>query len=119
MKKLYYENPYTKEFKTEIVDVKEKDNRFHVVLEETAFFPGGGGQFGDKGFIENEEVIDVYEENGVVYHVLNKKPIKIHKVFCKLDWNYRLDGMQQHLAQHVLSGSFFSLFNKNTFGFHL
>lgn len=119
MKKLYYENPYVKEFKTEIVDVKEKDNRFHVVLEETAFFPGGGGQFEDKGFIENEEVLDVYEDNGVVYHVVNKKPIKIHKVFCKLDWEYRLDGMQQHLAQHVLSGSFFSLFNKNTFGFHL
>lgn len=119
MKKLYYGNPYIKEFKTEIVDVKEKDNRFHVVLEETAFFPGGGGQFGDKGFIENEEVLDVYEEEGTVYHVLNKKPIKIHKVFCKLDWEHRLDGMQQHLAQHVLSGSFFSLFNKNTFGFHL
>ena len=119
MKKLYYENPYAKEFKTEIIDIKEKDGKFHVTLEETAFFPGGGGQFKDIGFIENEDVLDVYEENGVVYHVLNKKPIKIHKVFCKLDWEHRLDGMQQHLAQHVLSGSFFSLFNKNTFGFHL
>ena len=119
MKKLYYENPYIKEFKTEIIDIKEKENKYHVVLEETAFFPGGGGQFQDKGFIENEEIIDVYENEGIVYHVLNKKPIKLHKVFCKLDWNHRLDGMQQHLAQHVLSGSFFSLFNKNTFGFHL
>ncbi|MDO4534976.1 MAG: DHHA1 domain-containing protein [Clostridium perfringens] len=119
MKKLYYENPYIKEFKTEIVDIKEKDSKFHVTLEETAFFPGGGGQFQDTGFIENEEVVYVYEEEGIVYHVLNKKPIKLHKVFCKLDWNHRLDGMQQHLAQHVLSGCFFTLFNKNTFGFHL
>ncbi len=119
MKKLYYENPYIKEFKTEIIDVKEKNEKFHVVLEETAFFPGGGGQFQDTGFIENEEVLDVYEENSIVYHVLNKKPIKIHKVLCKIDWEHRFCGMQQHLAQHVLSGCFFTLFNKNTFGFHL
>lgn len=119
MKKLYYVDPYMKEFKTEILDVKEKDNKFHVILEETAFFPGGGGQFNDVGFIENDEVIDVYEENGEIYHVLNKKPIKIHKVNCKIDWEHRFCGMQQHLAQHVLSGCFFTLFNKNTFGFHL
>ncbi len=119
MKKLYYENPYVREFKTEITNIKEKDGKFHVILEETAFFPGGGGQFQDRGVIENEQVLDVYEDNGIIYHVVNKKPIKIHKVLCKIDWEHRFCGMQQHLAQHVLSGCFFTLFNKNTFGFHL
>lgn len=117
--KLYYEDQYIKEFKAEIIDIKEKDERFHVVLDKTAFFPGGGGQFCDLGSIENAEVIDVYEDNGIIYHVMEKKPIKIHKVLCKLNWNRRVDGMQQHLGQHVLSGCFFKLFNANTVGFHM
>lgn len=117
--KLYYEDQYIKEFKAEIIDIKENDGRFHVVLDQTAFFPGGGGQFCDIGTIENIDVIDVYEDNGIIYHVVEKKPIKIHKVICKLNWNRRVDGMQQHLGQHVLSGCFFKLFNANTVGFHM
>ena len=119
MKKLYYENQYIKDFKAEIVDIKEKDGMFHVVLDETAFFPGGGGQHCDKGTIDKYNVIDVYEDDGVVYHVVDKKPLKIHKVPCSIDWANRFDGMQQHLGQHVLSGCFYELFNANTFGFHL
>lgn len=117
--KLYYEDQYIKEFKAEIIDIKEKDGKFHVVLDNTAFFPGGGGQFCDLGTIEKEKVIDVYEENGTIYHVVEKKPIKIHKALCTLDWKRRIDGMQQHLGQHVLSGCFFKLFNANTVGFHM
>lgn len=117
--KLYYEDQYIKEFKAEIIDIKENNGRFHVVLDQTAFFPGGGGQFCDIGTIENIDVIDVYEDNGIIYHVVEKKPIKIHKVLCKLNWNRRVDGMQQHLGQHVLSGCFFKLFNANTVGFHM
>lgn len=119
MKKLYYENQYLKEFVAELERVEEKDGKFHVVLNETAFFPGGGGQFCDLGFIEGEKVIDVYEEDGVIYHVLDKKPIKLHKLKCSIDWDRRRDGMDQHLGQHVLSGCFFKLFNANTVGFHM
>ena len=43
MKKLYYENPYINEYKTEIIDIKEKNEKYHVILEETIFFLGGGG----------------------------------------------------------------------------
>lgn len=117
--KLYYEDQYIKEFKAEIIDIKENDGKFHVVLDKTAFFPGGGGQFCDLGTIEKEKVIDVYEENGTIYHVVEKKPIKIYKASCTLDWKRRVDGMQQHLGQHVLSGCFFKLFNANTVGFHM
>ncbi|MGG7163330.1 alanyl-tRNA editing protein [Clostridium ihumii] len=119
MEKLYYEDQYIKEFVAEIVDVKEKDDEFHVVLDKSAFFEGGGGQFCDLGTIENSNVINVYEENGTLYHVVDKKPIKIHKVKCKLNWDRRQDGMHQHLGQHVLSGCFFTLFNANTVSFHL
>ena len=119
MEKLYYLDRYIKEFTAEVVEVKEIDGMYHVALDKSAFFPGGGGQPGDTGFIESSKVIDVYEDNGVVYHVLEKKPLKIHRVKCKIDWEKRYDGMQQHLGQHVLSGCFYSLFNANTVSFHM
>lgn len=119
MEKLFYRDQYIKDFIAEVVDIKEYDGKFHVVLDKTAFFPGGGGQFGDTGNIENIEVTDVYEEGGLIYHVLEKRLIKIHKVKCSIDWSRREDGMHQHFAQHVLSGCFFTLFNANTVSFHL
>ncbi|OOM76161.1 DHHA1 domain-containing protein [Clostridium sp. BL-8] len=119
MEKIYYDNRYLKDFTAEIVDIKEVDGKFHVVLDQTAFFPGGGGQSCDLGSIGEHAVLDVYEKNEIVYHVVEKKPIKIHKVKCVIDWDRRLDGMHQHLGQHVLSGAFFNLFNANTFAIHL
>lgn len=119
MDKLYYKDQYLKEFTAEILDVIEVNVTFHVVLDKTAFFPGGGGQHCDLGYIENHKVIDVFEKDGLIYHVTETKPIKIHKVKCKIDWNRRLDGMQQHLGQHVLSGCFFTLFNANTVSVHV
>lgn len=119
MEKLYYTEKYQKEFTCEIVEIIEKDGQYNVVLDKSGFFPGGGGQPCDKGTLEGEAIVDVYEENGKQFHVLKKKPIKIHRVKGKINWDHRFDGMQQHLGQHVLSGCFFSLFNANTCGFHL
>ena len=119
MDKLYYEDQYLKEFTAEIIGLIEKNNLYYVSLDKTAFFPGGGGQHCDLGYIDNHKVIDIVEENGEIYHVTQTKPIKIHRVNCKIDCDRRLDGMQQHLGQHVLSGCFFKLFNANTVSIHL
>ncbi|WP_455794151.1 alanyl-tRNA editing protein [Clostridium butyricum] len=119
MEKLYYDNPYLRDFTAEIVNIEEHLGKFRVTLDKTAFFPGGGGQSCDTGMIGDHKVIDVYEENDIVYHIVEKKPIKIHNVKCKIDSERRIDGMCQHLGQHVLSGCFFNLFNANTFAIHL
>ena len=119
MEKLYYDNPYLREFTAEIIDIQEYNENFRVTLDKTAFFPGGGGQHCDTGMIGDNRVIDVYEENEVVYHIVEKKPIKIHNVKCTIDAERRTDGMCQHLGQHILSGCFFNLFNANTFAIHL
>ena len=119
MEKLYYIDQYIREFTAEIIDILEIDNKFHILLDKTAFFPGGGGQFCDLGKIDSYDVIDVYEKEDKVYHILEKKPIKIHKVKCEIDWDRREDGMHQHFGQHVLSGSFYNLFKANTVSFHL
>lgn len=118
MEKIYYNNQYIKEFTAEVVDSKECNGTYHIELDKTAFFPGGGGQHCDLGEIENIKVLDVYEENGKIYHVLEKKLSKIHRVKGKIDWERREDGMHQHFGQHLLSGIFFKLFNTNTVSVH-
>lgn len=119
MQKLYYENQYEKAFTAEIVNIIEKGDEFHIQLDKTYFYPEGGGQPSDTGYIESIPVTMVYESEGVIYHVTPKKPVKIHRVKCSIDWDRRFDNMQQHLGQHILSACFLELFNGNTVGFHL
>ena len=57
MEKLYYKDQYIKDFTAEIEEIIPKDDKFHIVLDKTAFFPGGGGQWCDLG------TIDVHEGN--------------------------------------------------------
>jgi len=119
LNKLYYENPYQTEFTAEVINVIEKGNKYHVELNETCFYPEGGGQPSDTGHINGNLVTYVYEENGTIYHILEVKPLKIHKVKCGIDFEKRYDYMQQHLGQHLLSACISHLFNANTIGFHL
>ena len=105
--------------KGEIEEVKEVDDKFHVLLNKTAFFPGGGGQYCDLGIIDNINVLDVYEENDKIYHVLEKKPNRIHKVKCEIDWDRREYGMQHHFGQHIISACFNNEYKAKTVGFHL
>jgi len=119
LNKLYYENPYQTEFTAEVINVIEKGNKYHVELNETCFYPEGGGQPSDTGHINGNLVTYVYEENGTIYHILEVKPLKIHKVKCGIDFEKRYDYMQQHLGQHLLSACISHIFNANTIGFHL
>ena len=119
MDKLFYKNQYLKEFEAKVIEVKEVENKYHIILDRTAFFPGGGGQQCDLGEIAGKEVLDVYEKDNQIYHVLNEEINVGSIVLCKIDWDRREDGMHQHLGQHVLSGCFFKLFNANTVSIHL
>ena len=119
MNKLYYINQYLKEFNAKVIDLIKVEDKYHIVLDKTAFFPGGGGQQCDLGYINNKRVLDVYEKDKLIYHVLEDS-LKINDIVsCKIDWNRREDGMHQHLGQHILSGCFFKLFNANTVSIHL
>lgn len=119
MNKLYYKNSYIKEFYADIVEKTIIDNKTCIILSKTAFFPGGGGQFFDIGFIEDIRVIETFEKDKKIYHKLDKNLDKDKNLYCKINFENRFDGMVQHLAQHVLSGCFFKKFHKNTVGFHL
>ena len=119
MQKLFYEDSEIKDFTCEVEKIEEIDGKYHVILDKTAFFPGGGGQLCDLGEIESCEVEDVYEKDGEIYHVLKSKPNKIHKVKCALDWNRREYSMVHHLAQHVVSALFLDEFKRKTTSFHM
>ena len=119
MEKLYYENPYEKDFTAEIINVLEKDNKYHVELDKSYFYPANEGHSSDTGYINSNAVTSVYEKDEKIYHILEVKPLKIHKVKCSIDWEKKYDYMQQHLGQHIISSCFFQLFNANTIAFHL
>ncbi|MDY0234650.1 MAG: alanyl-tRNA editing protein [Gudongella sp.] len=118
-KKIYWENPYLHEFKAKVIDKKLKDNKWHIKLDKTIFYPdNSGGQLGDFGTINGHEVINTYEDGTDLVHVI-EKDISSPTVELKIDYNRRFDLMQQHTGQHLLSGVFYNLLAADTVGFHL
>ncbi|GGE39630.1 alanyl-tRNA editing protein [Pullulanibacillus camelliae] len=121
-KAVYYEDAYIKQFTSLIVQTGvDQAERPYVILEETAFYPTGGGQPSDQGTIEDIPVIDVEKSNDAIIHYL-KSPLKMKqgtKVTGRLDWERRFDHMQQHAGQHLLSAVFADHFGWQTTSFHL
>jgi alanyl-tRNA synthetase len=117
--KLYYTDPYIREFSSTVVERGIEDNGLHyVVLNDTAFYPTGGGQPCDQGTINGIPVLDVEEVDGQIRH-RSSEPISGDTVIGILDWERRFDHMQQHTGQHILSASLEQLFDAVTVGFHL
>ncbi len=117
-KKLYYENSYLKEIKSNVLDIIEKDGKILAILDQTIFYPEGGGQPADKGYIDDVAVVDVTEKDGVIYHELSERPSELFGI-CKLDFDVRFDHMQQHSGEHILSGVILRLFGGANKGFHM
>ena len=67
-RKLYYEDPFQKGFASTVVSCEEVKGGYAVVLEETAFYPEGGGQPCDVGTLGSANVLDVREKDGVKYY---------------------------------------------------
>jgi alanyl-tRNA synthetase len=118
--KLFYQDPYIKSFTAQVVTKGKDSNGHYIVLDQTAFYPTGGGQPHDMGTIENINVLNVEEVEGEVRHYLESEldDTKV-TVLGVIDWNRRFDHMQQHAGQHILSAAFDHLFEYKTVGFHL
>jgi len=120
--KLYYDSPYIKKWDTTVKKTISKDNEYYIVLEETAFYPHGGGQPSDSGSISDIPVLDVFIEGTEIFHKIEYIPNTLNghsTVTCKLDWSRRFDHMQQHSGQHLLSAIFRENLQANTISFHL
>ncbi|WNS75887.1 DHHA1 domain-containing protein [Bacillus sp. DTU_2020_1000418_1_SI_GHA_SEK_038] len=119
--KLYYKDPYMKTFRAHLLkQEQDEQGRWFAVLDETAFYPTGGGQPHDTGALNGVKVIDVEELDGEIRHYLEAELEKtVDLVTCEIDWNRRFDHMQQHAGQHILTAAFVERFNFATIGFHL
>lgn len=117
--KLYYADAFCKEFDAKVLCCEEKNGYFAILLDRTAFFPEGGGQFGDSGTLNDIEVFDTQEKGGEVWHYMHA-PIAIGAtVHGLLDFDKRFRRMQCHSGEHILSGILHKLYGVNNVGFHL
>jgi len=98
--KLYYEDPYVRQFKAKVISVSGTD----VVLDATAFYPSGGGQVCDKGKIAGYDVVNVRKVDDGIVHELVSQPSFMagQEVECSLDWEKRYRTMKLHSAAHIV-----------------
>jgi alanyl-tRNA synthetase len=117
-RRLFYEDPYLREFTSRITRRLEAAGRPAVVLEATAFYPTSGGQPHDTGTLNGARVVDVLEEGEDIVHVLDKA-LDGDEARGAIDWPRRMDHLQQHHGQHILSEAFVQVAKAETTWFHL
>ena len=121
--KLYYQDSTLREFPATVLFCEAAGETWKVVLDQTAFYPEGGGQPADHGVLKTAggeiAVTDVHEKNGAVVHTC-AAPVEPGAVVTGvLDWARRFDHMQQHSGEHILSGILCRLYDCDNVGFHL
>jgi len=125
-KKLYYQKPYVKEFDAVVVACSKTDRGYEIELSDTAFYPEGGGQPGDKGLLitkvlpeQTVKISDTQTSEEHIIHIADTEiPIgtQVHGV---LDWTNRCDNMQGHSGEHILTGIICSVYGYDNIGFHM
>ena len=117
---LFDTDSYLKEFQTMVVSCEKKnEDVWQVVLDQTAFFPEGGGQTSDTGWLNEIPVVDVREKAGVIYHEVTAPLEEGTVVSGIIDFPARFDKMQQHTGEHILSGIVCATYGYKNVGFHL
>jgi misacylated tRNA(Ala) deacylase len=116
-KELFLKDSYTKEFEAHVENLDGRE----VILDRTAFFPGGGGQPPDKGSLGigpiQATVVDVRREGGEIVHVMDRTiPETVRDLRGVLDWGRRFAHMRYHTALHVLSGVIWRNFDARVTG---
>lgn len=119
MNELFYKDAYRKEFDSKVVSCAKGKKGYEVVLEDTAFYPEGGGQPGDHGTLGEAKVLDVHRKEGLVVHYTDKPLTVGTAVHGKIDWQRRFDFMQNHSGEHIYSGLVHKKFGYDNVGFHM
>lgn len=120
--KLYWEDAHLTRFAARVTDAWLQDAHRIVALDQSAFYPTGGGQPCDTGSINGARVIDVeMDDAGRILHRLDSDVSFAagEEVACEIDWRRRREMIQQHTGQHILSQAFFQLFGAETKGFRI
>lgn len=119
--RLFYSDPYTTEFDARVLRTEDVDGGVALILDQTFFYPEGGGQPADSGSIEDATVVDVQKRGGEILHVVREisRPIRAGAaVHARVDWRRRHEYMQQHTGQHIISAALLSVGEHNTVSVH-
>jgi len=115
----YYTDAYTQSFQTTVIDSFTHEGIPAIILEQTYFYPTGGGQPHDLGTLNDSAVVDTFTDGDRVVHLVENPLAVGETVKGQVDWARRFDHMQQHSGQHILSRAFEDLLNAYTVGFHM
>ena len=118
-RRLYYEDSHTRRFGAVVMSCTEAGTGWAVELDRTAFFPEGGGQPGDTGFLDDIRVTDTREEDGRILHFTEAPISEGLAVKGEIDWDQRFRRMQNHSGEHVVSGTAHRLYGCENVGFHM
>ena len=120
--RLYYHDSRLLEFDAVVISLNERDDgQIAIELDRTAFYPTGGGQPNDTGMLGEARVVDCIdaETEGILHLIVGSVPEIGDRVHGRIDWLRRLDHLQQHTGQHVLSAAFIKLFDAPTQSFRV
>lgn len=117
--KLYYSDSHIFEFTAKVLACRERSGSYALCLDRTAFFPEGGGQSADTGYIGSVRVLDVQEEDGEILHLTDEPVTPGAELKCAIDKEQRLRRMQNHSGEHIFSGLTHRLYGLNNVGFHM
>lgn len=119
-RKLYDEDSHLSVFSAQVLSCAPAgENQWQVLLDQTAFFPEGGGQSADQGTLGSAQVLDVQETPEGILHLTDSPLTPGESVTGTLDWPLRFRRMQCHSGEHIVSGTAHSLFGCNNVGFHM
>lgn len=124
-RRLFREDVYMKEATAVVTGLETRGEKMLVTLDQTVFFPTGGGQSCDTGILGGLKVVDVFEEEDEIYHQVvfdeeNQSELQIGDlVKISIDWARRFDNMQRHCGEHIMSGIFYELYGGVNRGFHM
>ena len=117
--KLFYEDSHMITFSAIVKACEQKGDYYEAVLDRTAFFPEGGGQYADTGVIDGVRVLDAQEKDGLIFHKM-EGPLEVGKtVEGQIDWEERFSKMQNHSGEHIVSGLVHGMFGYDNVGFHM
>ena len=118
-RKLYYEDPHLAKFSATILSCEKAEAGYYITLDQTAFYPEGGGQACDLGTLGTARVLDVQERGETVVHLCSEPLSPGTTVDGCIDWPRRFDQMQQHTGEHIISGIVFEKYGFHNSGFHM
>lgn len=117
--KLYYQDSTQTTFTATVVECLPRKEGFAIVLDRTCFYPEGGGQPGDQGFLNQIPVTDTHEKEGRVLHY-TPQPLDVGTdVQGEITWDRRFDLSQQHSGEHMVSGVIHRRWGYDNVGFHM